>query len=101
METNTKDIVLNSLKEYFDSNDIQDKEEFSEKTKLYGTDGSIDSLGLVNLITIIEQNIEDKMGLTLILADENVLILDENPFKDVGSLCTYVNSLIEKEKMTK
>ncbi len=36
----------------------------SENTKLYGTDGQLDSLGMVNFIVALEQKIEEDNGMT-------------------------------------
>ncbi|MBK9382686.1 MAG: hypothetical protein IPN39_15365 [Chitinophagaceae bacterium] len=68
----------------------------TEETLLFGTGDSLDSLQLVNLITIIEQKLEEETGDFISLADEKAMSLDESPFKTVGSLKNYINTLINE-----
>lgn len=78
--------------------DLEDSEKISktEETLIFGTGDSLDSLQLVNLITIIEQKLEEKTGNFISLADEKAMSLEESPFKTVGSLKNYINTLINE-----
>lgn len=78
--------------------DLEDenKIEKSEDTQLFGTGKSLDSLELVNLITIIEQKIEEETGDFISLADERAMSMSESPFKTVGSLKNYVQELLNE-----
>ncbi|MBL0305009.1 MAG: hypothetical protein IPQ25_02950 [Chitinophagaceae bacterium] len=78
--------------------DLEDAEKISktEETLIFGTGDSLDSLQLVNLITIIEQKLEEETGDFISLADEKAMSLDESPFKTVGSLKNYINTLINE-----
>lgn len=64
---------------------------------LFGAQSTLDSMGLVNLITIIEEKIEEKTGDYLSIADENAMSLAESPFKTVGTLKKYIFSLLENK----
>ena len=66
----------------------------TEETNLFGSGDSLDSLALINLITIIEEKIEEETGEYISLADEKAMSLDESPFKTVTTLKNYINSLI-------
>ena len=72
------------------------KIEKSEVTQLFGTGKSLDSLELVNLITVIEQKLEEETGDFISLADERAMSMNESPFKTVGSLNNYVQELINE-----
>ncbi len=64
---------------------------------LFGAESTLDSMGLVNLITIIEEKIEEKTGDYLSIADENAMSLTESPFKTVGTLKKYIFRLLESK----
>jgi D-alanine--poly(phosphoribitol) ligase subunit 2 len=66
----------------------------SPGTILLGASGKLDSLGLVNLITLTEQKVEDAFGTTVVLADERALSEEESPFQTVASLSAYICSML-------
>lgn len=63
------------------------------ETVLFGLGGSLDSLGLVNFIVAVEQQLEQELALTLTLADERAMARDESPFATLGALTAYAESL--------
>jgi len=65
----------------------------SEETKLFGAEG-IDSLDLVNLVISIESRVQALRGEPIVLVDENTMGLDPNPFSTIGSLATYIDSIL-------
>jgi len=69
----------------------------SEYTIIFGTQSSIDSMGLVNLITIIEELLEKKFGRFIPIADERAMSLTSSPFKDVTTLKNYIDSLVNEQ----
>ena len=71
--------------------------EKSPKTVLFGNEGVLDSLGLVNLVIAIEQNIEDEYGISLALADERAMSQKHSPFRTIGSLVDYIEILLEEK----
>src|SRR5262245_36424414 len=62
----------------------------SPDTALFGHAGSLDSLGLVNLIVAVEQAVEDELGASLTLADEKAMSQSSSPFRTIGTLAAYV-----------
>lgn len=64
---------------------------------LFGSDGKLDSLGLVSLITTIEQKIEEDFGISMTLLEEIAALEKENPFKTVGTLADYAASILGKK----
>ena len=72
--------------------------EKSNNTALFGSDSKLDSLGLINLVVAVEQNIEDKFDVTITLADERAMSQETSPFKSVGTLTDYIEMLL-KEKL--
>lgn len=68
-----------------------------EDAPLFGKDGVLDSLGLVSLIVMIEQALEDELELSLILADEKAMSQKTSPFLQAGLLIDYIYTLVEEE----
>ena len=84
---------INELNERF-SNEKQLTK--STKTVLFGNNGQLDSLELVRLIVIIEQNIEDEFDVSIAIADERAMSQKHNPFRTIGALATYIDILLKE-----
>lgn len=70
-------------------------------THLLDKSGPLDSMKLVSLVVTIEQNIEEKYGISLILADEKSMSQENNPFQTIRTLADYIVRLLdEKENNT-
>lgn len=65
-------------------------------TLLFGDGGGLDSLGLVNLIVTIEEQIEDAFDVTINLADEKAMSRKNSPFRTIDALCDYVTERFEE-----
>ena len=91
---NSLELIFASIDEL--NLDLEENEKITktEETNLFGSGDSLDSLALINLITIIEEKIEEVTGEYISLADEKAMSLDESPFKTVTTLKNYINSLI-------
>jgi len=59
------------------------------KTQLFGEEGVFDSMGLVSLIVAVEQEIEDRFGKSVALADERALSRSSSPYRTVETLAQY------------
>ena len=68
----------------------------STKTVLFGKDGKLDSLGLVTLLVIIEQNIEDEFDVSITIADEKAMSQKRSPFRTIGTLADYIDMLLRE-----
>ena len=65
-------------------------------TTLLGGDGGMDSLTFVNLIVALEEQIHSDLGRSVVLVDENSMSLQDQPFRTVGTLVQYVETLIAR-----
>ncbi len=72
--------------------------ERTSDAKLFGREGVLDSLGLVNLIVAVEQAVEDELEITITLADEKAISQKNSPFRSVESLVDYIESLISPDE---
>jgi len=65
-------------------------------TALFGKDGKLDSLGFVNLLVIIEQNIEDEFDVSITIANEKAMSEKNNPFRTIGTLVDYIDKNLKE-----
>ena len=63
-------------------------------TPLLDADGGIDSLALVNLVVALEQAVYDATEKTITIADENIYSSTESPFRTLGALAAYLDTMI-------
>ena len=66
--------------------------ELGPDTRLFGKDGLLDS---VSLVMALEQEIADRFGAQVALADEKALSQKSSPFRTLGSLAAYASGEIE------
>lgn len=66
------------------------------ESALFGREGRLDSLGLVNLIVLAEHRIEDAFGVTITLADERAMSLEKSPFRTIATFAEYVDTLLKE-----
>ena len=71
--------------------------EKSLQTRLFGPDGSgLDSLGLVNLIVLVEQKVEEHAGKSISLVNDEVMSLSDSPFESVAKLSNFITLQLER-----
>ena len=70
--------------------------ELKSDTILFGKGAKLDSLGLVNLIVLVEENTLDKLGKAITLADERAMSQKSSPFRTVQSLSEYMMKLLSE-----
>ena len=62
----------------------------NEETRLIGREGILDSLGLVNLIVDVEEEVYARYQLTISLVDDRAMSQKHSPFATVGRLADYI-----------
>lgn len=67
-------------------------------TRLAGPQGTLDSLGLVNLIVAVEENIEIEFGVNVDLANQRAASAQTNPLDTIATLADYVELLLREER---
>jgi acyl carrier protein len=70
------------------------------ETPLLAKGSGLDSLAFVNLIVAVEGQLETSMGMSVVLVDEESMSLQEAPFRTVGSLAKYVESVVARHSAT-
>jgi hypothetical protein len=69
-----------------------------ETVILDGSDGALDSQGLINFTVATEETIESIFGIEMSLTDENIFLQETSPLKTVGTLADYIFSFLEEKK---
>lgn len=67
-----------------------------EQTPLFGENGVLDSLGLVNLIVCAEQKIQERFDIAITIADEKAMSMKNSPFRTIASLADYIVLLLKE-----
>lgn len=93
---NVLQLIYEAIDEINEDLEEGEKVEKSEDTIIFADGSSLDSLGLVNLITIIEQKIEEETGEYITIADERALSMESSPFQTVKTLKDYIEMLINE-----
>ena len=70
----------------------------SPETSLFGRASDLDSLGLINLVVAIEENVERTLHLPITLVDDRALSAAVSPFATVESLTNYIERLIGERR---
>jgi len=60
------------------------------------TGGNLDSLGMVNFIVVLEQEVSKELGVSLMLADDLIITTDSNPFQSVDILSNNICILLKE-----
>lgn len=71
----------------------------SPETALWGSGSLLDSLALVTLVVSIEEQLSDKLGVSIVLANERALSRRASPFRTVAALVAYVQELLDEQRI--
>ena len=74
----------------------QQQVEKSTTAILFGKTGRLDSLGLVNFILAVEEQIEHDFGVAITIADERAMSQKSSPFRSIGALQVYIGELLQE-----
>jgi D-alanine--poly(phosphoribitol) ligase subunit 2 len=90
--------IISSINEFNES--IEEKIQVSNgrDTPLFGKDGVLDSLSLVNLIVQIEENIAEEFNKPITLTSEKAMSRKLSPFLTVGTLTDYIEEILSEAK---
>jgi hypothetical protein len=67
--------------------------EVSPDAAIFGGSSALDSLGLVALLTEIEERLADR-GVRITIADDRAMSRTRSPFRDVPALTAYLQELV-------
>lgn len=90
-------LVIETTKRVVEENNIADPAKIDINTHLYGRSGILDSLGLVQLVADIEDEILNKTGSIITLADERAMSMKFSPFRNISALSNYIKVLLDEQ----
>jgi acyl carrier protein len=79
-------LIIESVRMLAKDFEIEALTEASTDSRLYGEDGPLDSMALVNLIADVEDAVAEKFDATITLADDRAMSAKSSPFRSVASL---------------
>jgi acyl carrier protein len=92
---NILECIYNAIDELNTELDPSERIKKDLNSQIFGAESSLDSMDLVNLITLIEERIEDETGNFISIADEKAMSMQSSPFKTVGTLRDYIETLLK------
>ena len=90
-------IVQQILKAAEEMNEQLEKKipvEMGVDAPLFGPGAALDSLGLVSVVVAVEQSLADEFEVELSLASDRAFAQKNSPFRTIGSLADYAESLL-------
>lgn len=66
----------------------------SEDMVILGNGAVLDSMSTVALIIATEEHVKNKLGVSVVIADEKAMSQRNSPFRTVKSLADYITTLI-------
>ena len=94
--SSAQDFVYEAIDVVNDDPSIEIKIEKDPNFLLLDQASIIDSLTLVNLFVGIESLIEDRLGKTISIVNEESFESDQYPFKNIGNLISYIQKLLKQ-----
>ena len=64
---------------------------------IFGSEGLLDSMGLVNLVVVLEERIQNEYDVAITIADERAMSQNKSPFRTVGNFVEYIEKLLREE----
>lgn len=89
-------VVLSIVSEIGDEQENNELKSPELTTVLFGE--NLDSMGIVLLVTELEEAISDEFDMQISLADERAMSQKTSPFRNVKTLIKYVDTLVSEYK---
>jgi acyl carrier protein len=97
MNDKVQELVIGVLREYGEADGIETLRHAYSETILFGANGTLDSLALVNVVADVETRVEEVFGEQITLADERAVSRRRSPFRSVESLAEYIEELLREK----
>jgi len=89
-------IVIEAVIELNEELECAELESPTNKTKLFGGNGALNSLALVSLVSDLEDRISEEFDKDIVLADEKAMSQRASPFRTVAALTDYIEKLLSE-----
>lgn len=88
------EIIYASVNDLAEETHLESLKNPSPETLLYGARSGLDSIQLVTLIADIEERLSREKEIHVVLANEHAMSQRLSPFRSIGRLAEYIESLI-------
>ena len=89
------DEAIDQVNEFLDDGD---KLTPSAESIITGTGGTLDSMGIVNLILTVEEMVKTRTGSQIMLFDETLITNPSGPFENIGKLKQHILKILSDEQ---
>jgi acyl carrier protein len=72
--------------------------EKSPSTPIHGTESGFDSLGLINFVIAVEESLEQRLGVPVVLSDDRAHTHEPSPFESIQTLTGYIDLLLTEQR---
>lgn len=93
-----RSLVIDALEELNRTRPASEQLGTSSEAPLYGRGGSLDSLGLLDLLMLVERRLAKALGAKVSLITSRAAIEHENPFETVGTLVDHLGRVAEAQR---
>jgi acyl carrier protein len=83
-------IIKKAFKEVADNSNINLPANIDDESRILGGDSPFDSIHIINMIFLIEENIIDTFDLDITLANDHTMCKEESPFISISKLTDYI-----------
>ena len=94
--TDIVDIIKDALTELNTEWEYESLAHMDEDTPIFGSKSDIDSLGLVNLLVVLEQRLIKEYNKPVSLTNEKAFSLEKSPFLNISSLADYIHMILSE-----
>lgn len=95
MDNKIRELLEEAIAELNETLDDDDKVAFNDETRFVGANACIDSMSFINLISIVEELIEDKFDKSVKLVNEKAFSSKNSPFQSIDTFANYIKELLE------
>jgi acyl carrier protein len=98
VEEKLKKIIRETFQKALDSIEVEiDRpEKIDGNTPVYGSNGYLDSLSLINFVMALEKRIRDEFKTSVTIVNETAMSNTNSPFRNIDTLSNYIYSLLKE-----
>jgi D-alanine--poly(phosphoribitol) ligase subunit 2 len=97
IETQVDEILFAAIEEINEQRPLDQKIKADKATLLFGSEATLDSLPLVNLLVAAERKVEETLRISINIVDERAMSQKNSPFKSVETLANYIVMLVKEQ----
>ena len=91
-------VVIDTVKDHIGPDRLTEIGTIDQNTPLFGREGILDSIGLVNVVLDVERVVNERAGRAIALADDRAMSQARSPFQSAVVLANYVEQLLQEKQ---